>query len=238
MYAVPIDTELCIGCNLCIEECEKIHGNIFPGECCTKVVKIPQNNGYIVLLPISCMHCIDPPCSKSCPSEAIIETPLGAIVVDYNKCIGCSYCSMQCPFGRIHYNATDKIPLKCDLCYNLIIKSEEPACVTVCPTKSKIFGTFEEIMRFAVRRVNEKGGGILYQGKTRIIYVLDNKQLEYLTKHGVNELNVLPEEYPSWLRTSSDILKNSRIISIPLLASLAFYIVYWRKKRFDEKCEE
>ncbi len=239
MYAILVDPELCIGCNFCIEACQKIHRNIFPGEYYTKVIRIPENSERTLFIPISCMHCIDPPCSNSCPSQAISETSNGAVVIDYSKCIGCAYCSMSCPFQRIYYNATDKIPLKCDLCNDLIVIGEEPACVTVCPTKAKIFGTFEEMIRLGMDRMLQRSGGaILYQDKTRVLYIINSQQLEYLTKLKLDSVEVLAEEYPSWIKTSTDVLKYSRVIAIPLVAGLSFYLIYWRKKRIDEKHED
>lgn len=239
MYAILVDLELCIGCNLCVEACQSIHGNIFSGEYYTKVIRIPESNERTLFVPISCMHCIDPPCSKSCPSQAISETSDGAVVIDYSRCIGCAYCSMSCPFQRIYYNATDKIPLKCDLCNDLIVIGEEPACVTVCPTKAKMFGIFEEMTRLGLDRVLQRGGGaILYQDKTRVLYIINSQQLEYLTKLKLDSVEVLPEEYPSWIKTSTDILKYSRVIAIPLVAGLCFYLIYWRKKRIGEKNKE
>src|SRR5450759_1641257 len=40
------------------------------------------------------MHCDDPPCMEVCPSTATRKRPDGIVTIDYDLCIGCSYCAV------------------------------------------------------------------------------------------------------------------------------------------------
>jgi phenylacetyl-CoA:acceptor oxidoreductase subunit 1 len=60
-------------------------------------------------VPMSCMHCADPPCHKVCPTTATYIRPDGIVDIDLKKCIGCGYCMVACPYlARVilHHNET------------------------------------------------------------------------------------------------------------------------------------
>ncbi|MBU0579827.1 MAG: 4Fe-4S dicluster domain-containing protein [Candidatus Margulisbacteria bacterium] len=44
------------------------------------------------------MHCLDPACVSACPVAALEKTKEGPVVYDSNRCIGCRYCILACPF--------------------------------------------------------------------------------------------------------------------------------------------
>lgn len=47
---------------------------------------------------VSCRHCADPICVKSCISGAL-SVQDGAVRFDRNKCVGCLTCVLVCPYG-------------------------------------------------------------------------------------------------------------------------------------------
>jgi tetrathionate reductase subunit B len=98
--------------------------------------------------PRLCMQCEEPPCVGVCPVSATYVTTEGIVLVDANRCIGCAYCVVACPYGaRYLIPATERTPLevpgvadKCTWCYHRIARGLVPACVEVCPVGARRFG--------------------------------------------------------------------------------------------------
>jgi len=55
-------------------------------------------------IPRPCLHCDDPPCVKVCPVGATYVDEEGIVRMDYQRCIGCRYCAMACPYGVRYFN--------------------------------------------------------------------------------------------------------------------------------------
>lgn len=104
-----------------------------------------------------CRHCESPACVSVCPVGAFEKTSAGSVVYDAEKCMGCRYCMLACPFQvpRYEWNQTAPKIQKCDLCQDRITEGLPPACVEVCPTGATIFGDRDEILREARRRIEE-----------------------------------------------------------------------------------
>jgi molybdopterin-containing oxidoreductase family iron-sulfur binding subunit len=56
-------------------------------------------NTGLKFLPRPCMQCDAPSCTQVCPVTATYKRDDGLVVIDYNKCIGCRYCLVACPYG-------------------------------------------------------------------------------------------------------------------------------------------
>jgi Fe-S-cluster-containing dehydrogenase component len=95
-------------------------------------------------VPKLCNHCVDSPCTQVCPVGATFDTPEGAVIVDYDWCIGCGYCIQACPYGTRFWNSERKTADKCTMCYHRITKGGVPACVEVCPTQARLFGDLND----------------------------------------------------------------------------------------------
>ena len=67
----------------------------------------PNTRREIILL--QCMHCNDPPCVDVCPTAASIKREDGIVWVDYDKCMGCRYCILACPYNSRYYH-NDQVP--------------------------------------------------------------------------------------------------------------------------------
>jgi molybdopterin-containing oxidoreductase family iron-sulfur binding subunit len=67
----------------------------------------PPAKGVEYFLPVHCQHCENAPCEKVCPVGATYRAEDGAILIDYERCIGCRYCMSACPYGVRQFNWED-----------------------------------------------------------------------------------------------------------------------------------
>jgi len=56
------------------------------------------------MVPRPCMHCDDPACVKVCPVQATFKNEEGVVLVDYDRCIGCRFCTVACPYQVRYFN--------------------------------------------------------------------------------------------------------------------------------------
>ncbi|OGT34055.1 MAG: hypothetical protein A2W28_04560 [Gammaproteobacteria bacterium RBG_16_51_14] len=209
--ACLFDTTLCIGCRACQVACkawnemppEQTRFNGAGGDCenpealssktYTRITfhEIPDYTGAqarAVFVKRQCMHCLDPACVSACPVAALktIEgdrNNAGAIVYDAEKCMGCRYCMLACPFSVPKFEWDKRVPKirKCTFCIDRLEKEQVeaavngitlegdardrfnksqriPACVKVCPTGAIIVGEREELIAEGHRRIEAQKG--------------------------------------------------------------------------------
>jgi len=157
-YAMVIDLRRCIGCESCTIAC-KVENNIpvdysfrhnrgiFFNEVIFKEegkYPYPDRNFW----PRPCFHCEQPACVKVCPVGATYQDKeRGLVLQRYERCIGCRYCTMACPYGARYFNWSKPywpkeregtfnpdvemrykgIVEKCTFCIHRIKKAEERA---------------------------------------------------------------------------------------------------------------
>lgn len=141
-----INLDDCIGCHTCAVICKQ-ENNVDLGVFWNKVKTMGPYGTYpdleMYYLPVMCQHCENPACVHVCPTGASHRREDGIVLVDHNKCIGCQYCIMACPYGVRTY--TDKgVIEKCTLCTQRVDAGDTPACVKVCPGKARIFGDIDD----------------------------------------------------------------------------------------------
>ena len=146
-YAIVVDLDRCIGCHGCEIAC-KNENNIALGEYWNKVVERGPFGEYpdleMYFLPTMCQQCQDAPCVNVCPTGASYRDADGMVLVDKEKCIGCKYCMMACPYGVRSWNAAESVVEKCTLCEQKIAQGELPQCVAQCGSRARFFGDLEQ----------------------------------------------------------------------------------------------
>jgi formate dehydrogenase iron-sulfur subunit len=188
--AILTDVTKCIGCLECVSACKE--QNDLPMDhprTWQKNDGLSSVNWTSVLhkpgdhfVRKQCRHCLDPACASACPVGALHRTPEGPVVYDSNKCLGCRYCMMACPYGIPRYDWDSQVPYvrKCIMCYDRIKEGKQPACTEACPEKATIFGSREEMIEEARRRLAEKPDLYINKiwgehdvGGTHVLYISD-----------------------------------------------------------------
>lgn len=180
--ALVIDLNVCVGCHACVTSCKEWNTSGWAGT-------LPDKNPYdadptgvffnrvqtyeagtfpnteTIHFPKSCLHCEDPPCVPVCPTGASYKRPEdGIVLVDYDKCIGCKYCSWACPYGAREFDEETGVMKKCTLCvdriYDESIEPErrKPACVLACPAGARLFGDIIDPDSEVSIAIREEGG--------------------------------------------------------------------------------
>jgi molybdopterin-containing oxidoreductase family iron-sulfur binding subunit len=100
-WAMVIDVAKCVGCHACTIGC--VAENKLPPGVVYRPVLEEEIGTYPAVrrrfLPRPCMQCQNPPCVKVCPVKATYKNPQGVTVVNYDRCIGCRYCLVACPYA-------------------------------------------------------------------------------------------------------------------------------------------
>jgi molybdopterin-containing oxidoreductase family iron-sulfur binding subunit len=105
-YGMVIDLDRCTGCRACMEAC-KVENNT-PQAIFWMYVFRFEEGAYprvrVWFMPRRCMHCDNAPCAKVCPVGARYKREDGLVATDFDRCIGCRYCQVACPYGVNHFN--------------------------------------------------------------------------------------------------------------------------------------
>lgn len=172
-YGMVIDLKRCYGCYACAMAC-KAKNRTPPGVFWARVLKGETGkfpNTVRQTLPVLCMHCEEPSCKTVCPTGATEQSADGIVTVNKDKCIGCGYCKMACPYGarymveewesyfpkgcpETEYEKYVKkeweekcgvgVSTKCDFCKERIPEGKAPACVNACPANARVFGDLDD----------------------------------------------------------------------------------------------
>jgi formate dehydrogenase iron-sulfur subunit len=136
-YRFHFDATACVGCRCCEVACNEQNNN--PADIKWRRVGEMQGGEFPLFTQLfnsmSCNHCIDPECLKGCPTNSYIKIEeTGIVIHEDDTCIGCQYCTWNCPYGVPTYHEERKIVTKCDMCHERLAVGETPACVQACPS--------------------------------------------------------------------------------------------------------
>jgi formate dehydrogenase iron-sulfur subunit len=172
-----IDTTRCIGCRACQTACKSWNNlpavqttfsdswsnpRYLSAADFTRIIFREQTkpDGTVgwYFIKRQCMHCNDPACVSACPVGALLKLASGPVVYDDNKCIGCRYCMMACPFQIPKFQWDSAVPFirKCTFCADRQAVGLEPACSATCPTDALLFGDRDELLAEARQRLRRQ----------------------------------------------------------------------------------
>ena len=115
-WGMVIDLDKCTACQACTVACKSENNVPFQEEDQTSkgrgmywmqvlaAVEGEYPSVRIRLMPRPCMHCDKPPCVQVCPVAATHVDKDGSVVQRNERCIGCRYCMVACPYGVRYFN--------------------------------------------------------------------------------------------------------------------------------------
>jgi phenylglyoxylate dehydrogenase beta subunit len=115
-------------CSLCVEACGKRAGA--GAEPVIEKIDLPEVGYHSVL---TCNQCSQAECVGVCPTGALGRSETGAVVLDADRCVGCSICNLVCPYGGIYPQQSEHKSQKCDQC------GGDAQCAKACPNNILTF---------------------------------------------------------------------------------------------------
>lgn len=167
--AILYDSTRCVGCQSCEVSCTEAHGLPAPedypevgvvrktNENRRTVINVYETSKGEVYVKKQCMHCNQPACAAACLTQAMHKTEEGPVIWRGDKCMGCRYCMVSCPFDmpKFEYHSANPEITKCTMCFERLQAGKLPACVENCPAEALVFGTRKELLAEARRRIIE-----------------------------------------------------------------------------------
>ena len=166
------DATKCIGCKACVVKCKEVNnlppdtdgygGGLYDAPeslngSTKNVIQLYKASDEQSYVKKQCMHCIDPACVGACMLGALQKGKFGIVSYNVSKCVGCRYCEAVCPFNVPKFQWSSITPriVKCELCKDRLAEGKEPGCTEVCPRKAVIFGSYNDLLDEAHRRLKE-----------------------------------------------------------------------------------
>jgi len=168
--AILYDSTRCVGCQTCEGVCAEAHGlpkstdNLTTGvlrktdETRRTVINSYKTSKGEIFCKTQCMNCTQPACVAACLTQAMYKTKEGPVIWRGNKCMGCRYCMVSCPFDapKFQFHSPNPKIEKCNQCYEKLQVGELPACVQNCPNEALMFGTRRDLIKEARKRIHDK----------------------------------------------------------------------------------
>jgi tetrathionate reductase subunit B len=182
-WVFVMEAERCIDCEACMISCS-VENQAPLGKHRNWIDKIEKGTFPVLsttFLPENCHHCSNPPCERVCPTGATYRREDGLVLIDYDKCIGCKYCMMACPYDARFVNEEKHAVDKCTFCVHRLDAGLPPACVETCIGHARHYGDINDpnsevsklLARYPYYRLYEEAGS-----EPAIYYVYSNKVIE------------------------------------------------------------
>jgi formate dehydrogenase iron-sulfur subunit len=241
--SVLVDLTRCIGCRGCQVACKSwnergatrtaVTGSFENppalSESCYTRIRFQESAGaegpVWNFVKEQCLHCKEPACASACPVAALVKTKDGPVVYDFEKCIGCRYCMVACPFEIPKYEwskAQQPWVQKCTFCEERLRDGLVPACIKTCPTKTMFFGEADAVLaeartRLASGKYVPQIYGEKEAGGTSWIYIADRPFAEL----GFNT-RVPQEPLPPYTWSSLSKIPSEIVGFVAVLGGLAY----------------
>ena len=228
------DSTKCIACHACSAACKdqnKLPGEVEDHTTAYTWTVVQEHEGANIRK--LCMHCLVPTCASVCPVGALKKTPEGPVVYDSEKCMGCRYCMMACPFDVPKYQWDRAVPIvgKCIMCYDKVKDGQKTACATACPVEATIFGERKDLIMTARERMRENPDG--YQDAIYGLREAGGTGVLMIAKASFASLGLntsLPDEPPP-MRTWQVLSKLPDFVAV---WGAGLYSIHWITSRRDE----
>ncbi len=163
------DSTRCLGCQACERACAKANklpepfdkprvGHIRETNDKRRTIinKYNTSKGEFNIKK-QCMHCDEPACVAACLTQAMIKTKEGPVIWRADKCMGCRFCMVSCPFDSPKFEFLSSNPkiVKCTMCYDRLLEGKFPACANACPGDAILYGTRKDLIKEGRKRILE-----------------------------------------------------------------------------------
>ena len=139
MKRVYVNEAWCLGCHLCEYNCAFANSGLSDMALALKgkpiYPRIHIEEAGKICYAVSCRHCEDPMCVRSCITAALSKKD-GVVCIDRDRCVSCYTCVLVCPYGALAPGASG-VMQKCELC--LENSCGAPACVAGCPNRAIVY---------------------------------------------------------------------------------------------------
>ncbi len=166
---ILFDSVRCIGCQGCEKACAKENNLSKPNDkphpghvrktndTRRTVINTYKTSKGELNVKNQCMHCNEPACAAACLTQAMYKTKEGPVIWRADKCMGCRFCMVSCPFDipKFEYHSANPKIVKCTMCSDRLIEGKIPACVDACPSEALVFGTRKDLIKEARKRILE-----------------------------------------------------------------------------------
>ena len=216
-YGFFVNTDICTGCKACMTSCFDRNNLEVP----QKFRKVYEFGGgewkaddagaftataFTYYVSMTCGHCENPACVEVCPTGASHKTENGTIQVDKDKCIGCQFCAMACPYGVRYLNEEERVVEKCTLCEQITAQGGLPQRVIQCGGRARFFGDLDQGVENFEAPAHPDTPGCQYDDmtKTRVklkdyVEAFTENDIHHLTNKGNNpKLMYLLREGRKW----------------------------------------